>query len=272
VNEDVHDAVQLGRLREAGLITYPSPLLGGLLNKLPEVLVKEVLPRLDCLDRTMLAQVGRPWRKAVRDSGLPRAPQKPEKPLNFAEFCTSVDRLAWAKANRCPWSKKDLSSHTGNYGRNACALAAQGGHLEVLKWARAHGCPWDDETYSNAARGGHLEVLKYAWEHDCPWFDRRYMCDNTVYDGHLEVLKWALEHDCEWEDIGPGDDYAGDVCEVAAAGGHLEVLKWAREQDYPWDRDMCAAVCQSHPETLAWVQQQPDSDSSSSNVSNSCSQ
>jgi hypothetical protein len=55
------DAVLLGRLREAGLITYPSPLLEPLLGELPEVLAAEVLGRLDPVDRTMLAAVGRPW-------------------------------------------------------------------------------------------------------------------------------------------------------------------------------------------------------------------
>ena len=37
------------------------------------VLHKEVLYRLDPIDRTLLAQVGRPWPAAVVASGLPRA-------------------------------------------------------------------------------------------------------------------------------------------------------------------------------------------------------
>jgi hypothetical protein len=55
----------LGTMREHGLLTYPSPLLGGLLEKVPEVLEKEVLARLDSTDHAMLAQVARPWRAAV---------------------------------------------------------------------------------------------------------------------------------------------------------------------------------------------------------------
>tara|TARA_B110000259_G_scaffold24696_1_gene25319 strand:- start:1668 stop:1805 length:138 start_codon:yes stop_codon:yes gene_type:complete len=35
-------------------------------------------------------------------------------------------------------------------------MAADGGHLEVLKWLRANGCPWDRETHQ-AARGHILE-------------------------------------------------------------------------------------------------------------------
>jgi hypothetical protein len=48
-------------------------------------------------------------------------------------------------------------------------IAAEGGHLQVLKLAREHDCPWDEQTCEKAAEGGHLEVLKWAREHDCPW-------------------------------------------------------------------------------------------------------
>jgi len=52
-------------MREHGLVTYPSPLLGGLLEKVPEVLEKEVLARLDATDHAMIAQVARPWLAAA---------------------------------------------------------------------------------------------------------------------------------------------------------------------------------------------------------------
>ena len=49
------------------------PLLD-LLETFPELFMKEVLEQLDPMDRTMLAQVGRPWLAAVLASGLPRLP------------------------------------------------------------------------------------------------------------------------------------------------------------------------------------------------------
>ena len=53
--------------------------------------------------------------------------------LRLRAFCTSAERLAWAKANGCPWGV------VGGYGlTNPCALAAEGGHLEALQWARQH--------------------------------------------------------------------------------------------------------------------------------------
>ena len=53
------------RLRELGLITYPSPLLGGLLEQLPEVLAAEVLLLLEPTDLVVFGQAGRACRAAV---------------------------------------------------------------------------------------------------------------------------------------------------------------------------------------------------------------
>ena len=50
--------------------------------------------------------------------------------LEMEVFLTSAARLAWAKEMGCRWDA------------SVCAVAARGGHLEVLKWARAQGCPW----------------------------------------------------------------------------------------------------------------------------------
>ena len=87
------------------------------LLELPD-LFEEVLKRLDPRDRTMIAQVGRPWLGAVLDSDLPRLPKGVRVRLRLEEFSTSVERLAWAKANGCPWNTR------------ATELAALGGHLE----------------------------------------------------------------------------------------------------------------------------------------------
>ena len=48
--------------------------------------------------------------------------------------------LKWAREHDCPWDEGD------NYQLDCCALAAQGGHLEVLKWARENDCPWNATT------------------------------------------------------------------------------------------------------------------------------
>jgi len=85
----------LGRLREWGLITYPSPLLGGLLEKLPEVLAAEVLPRLSTTDLAIFARVGPASRAAaVASTNLPRAGANGGALLKVESFVGSVQRLA----------------------------------------------------------------------------------------------------------------------------------------------------------------------------------
>jgi len=56
---DLGEDELLVRLREAGLIAYPSPLLGGMLEYLPEVLAAEVLSRVNPTDLVVFGQVGR---------------------------------------------------------------------------------------------------------------------------------------------------------------------------------------------------------------------
>jgi len=209
-----YEEAVLGRLREAGLITYPSPLLGGLLEKVPEVFEAKVLPRLGCVDRTMLAQVGPPWHAAVLASRLSRT--QGVVSLELEEFCTSVDRLAWAKANGCPWNSR------------VCIKAAGKGCLEVLKWARERGCPWETGTCAHAARGGHLAVLQWARVHHCPWNDRT--TTHAAQGGHLDVLRWARDRGCPW---------SAATTHGAAKGGHLAVLQWAWAYDCPRNGLIC---------------------------------
>jgi hypothetical protein len=59
---------------------------------LPDLFQQEVLKRLDPVDRTMVAQVGRPWLAAVLASGLPRVPKGVRPRLPLVEFCTSAER------------------------------------------------------------------------------------------------------------------------------------------------------------------------------------
>jgi len=222
---DVGEDELLLRLRELGLITYPSPLLRGLLEKLPDVIEFEVLARLDPTDVVVFGQAARACRAAVVAFSVPQELEEAASDdsddegtggggqllLRVENFVGSVERLAWAKERGCPWVE-----YTSAY-------AAEGGHLEVLKWAWERRCPWDEHTCRYAARGGHLEVLRWAHEHGCPW--NATTCTNAALGGHLHVLQYARENGCPWDSW---------TCTCAAMCGHLEVLKWAREHQCPW--------------------------------------
>ena len=105
---------------------------------------------MDATDRAMLGQVGSAWRALVTGcTALPCAGLTGGVPLKLNAFVGSVARLAWAKANRCPWVV------------TTCAYIAWGGNLEVLRWAREQDCPWDgatchSRTPSGVAMGGSL--------------------------------------------------------------------------------------------------------------------
>jgi hypothetical protein len=197
---DILGAAEIGedelllRLRELGLITYPSPLLGGLLE-LPEVLAAEVLAQLEPTDLVLFGQVGRACREAVVAFGVPQEEETSDdsddegpggRPLLLMveDFVGSVERLAWAKARGCLWRE------------DVCSWAARGGHLEVLQWAWERRCPWDSQACHCAAGGGHLEVLQWAREHGCEWDEDT--CLAAAMHGHLDVLRWAREHGCPW--------------------------------------------------------------------------
>jgi hypothetical protein len=216
----------LGRLREWGLITYPSPLLEPLLEELPKVLAVEVLTRLDPTDLTLVARVGPVSRAVVVASGLPRAGANGGALLNVEDFVGSTQRLAWAKDNGCPWNAW------------TCALAARSGLVEVLRWAREHGCDWDEETCAKAAESGHLEVLKWARVHDCPWVEvdednENIMncCALSAGQGHLEMLKWLREQDCPWDEETRRSGRALGRVDVGA-GARVPVERGHRERGY----------------------------------------
>ena len=251
------------RLRELGLITYPSPLLGGLLD-LPAVLAAEVLPLLEPTDLVVFGQAARACRAAVVAFGVPQEEVQVSSDeegstvdegtewggsllLRVQNFVGSVARLAWAKARGCPWDE-EICAWAARGGHlkvlkwawgaavasQVCCCAAAGGHLKVLQWAREHGCEWDALTCAYAAMDGNLRMLRWAHEHGCPWDVDT--CFYAAQEGHLHVLQYARAHGCEWN---------GWTTAHAARWGHFEVLKWAREHHCPWDDRTCSSAIES---------------------------
>ena len=147
-------------LREAGLITYPSPLLKRLLEELPHVFAAEVLPKLGPADLALLSRVGITSRAVVMSSGLPRAGAAIADggvPLRLRDFVFSGDALEWALDNGWPWPIR------------TCVVIARYGTVQALQRARELKCHWDYRTYSVAASSGRLEILQWAWDNGCEW-------------------------------------------------------------------------------------------------------
>jgi hypothetical protein len=62
-----------------------------------------VLAQLDPTDCAVLARVAKPFLALVLANNLPRAGKSAGVPLRLRDFVGSVERLAWAKDNGCPW-------------------------------------------------------------------------------------------------------------------------------------------------------------------------
>ena len=180
--------------------------------------------RLGPRDLASLAGAGRGWAVAVAATELMKwAKDEKVLPPRRSSFVHPVRRLCL---------------------RQACSVAAHGGHLEVLKWLHNTGCPIGTITCRAAAEGGQLEVLKWLHSTGCP------LDSNTSYAAaeweHLELLKWLHNTGCSWDST---------TCTVAAIRGHLATLQWAREHHCPWNKGQvrsCAARS-GHVGMVRWL-------------------
>jgi hypothetical protein len=84
-----------------------SPLLGRMLKEYPDVFEREVLKkRLDPTDCALLARACYKCGEAVASAGVVRA-GSPGLTFKVKDFVVTVELLAWAKANGCPWESRD---------------------------------------------------------------------------------------------------------------------------------------------------------------------
>ncbi len=104
---------------------------------------------------------------------------------------------------------------------NLMDLAAENGHLEVVKWFhenRTEGC--SDFAMNLAAANGHLEVIKWLHENRTEGASVYAMCWAAQY-GHLELVKWLHKNRTEgctrW------------AMDHAAQNGHLDIVIWLHE-------------------------------------------
>ena len=143
---------------------------------------------------------------------------------NETHFCWQVawtnklELLKWAREEKeCEWDERTIRT------------AAVQGNLEMVKYCVANECPIDVEACAFAADRGHLECLKYLREEaKAPWDLGTAIW--AAAKGHLHILEYLVER--KYDQF---DEYA---CAWAAANGHLDCLKYLHETaKAPWDED-----------------------------------
>ena len=113
-------------------------------------------------------------------------------------FCIRVaqtnklELLKWAREEKkCEWDRWTIHA------------AARQGNLEMVKYCVANECPIDENACAYAADGGQLEVLKYLREEvKAPWDSRTASC--AAANGHLHILEYLVERKY--------DEYSEDAC------------------------------------------------------------
>jgi hypothetical protein len=146
-----------------------------------------------------------------------------------------LELLKWAREEKkCKWDGWTI--HT----------AAEQGNLEMGKYCVVNECPINAEACACAAQNGHLEVLKYLREEvKAPW--NLGTAIRAAHNGHLHILEYLVERKF--------DKYDEWACEYAAKFGHLDCLKHLHETaKAPWNSQaVYYAHEKNHPECVQYL-------------------
>ena len=160
---------------------------------------------------------------------------------NQTWFCWKVARtnklelLKWAREEKkCEWEYSTIDA------------AASQGNLEMVKYCVANECPVDEDACAHAAENGHLECIKYLHEEVKASWDS-WTAAWAAHNGHLHILEYLVEREF--------DQYDERACMWAAENGHLDCLKHLHETaKAPWDSDAVReAHDYEHPECVQYL-------------------
>jgi len=105
------------------------------------------------------------------------------------------------------------------------AQAARTGNLALLRWLREEKMfEWDGLAINIAAEIGHLHIVKYCMRHVSPI--NELPCALAAENGHLDILKYLHENGAPWD---------WRTCRFAAQNNHIECLNYAKENGCPHD-------------------------------------
>jgi hypothetical protein len=221
---DLLGAAELGegelliRLRELGLITYPSPLLGGLLG-LHEVIAVEVLTRLDPTDLVLFGQAASACRAAVvafRVSHAAGGEILEEESLEEVEEDEEEEGEVEVD------EEESLEEEGEDIGVEEEEAAEEGEEeaeesLEVEEEEESLEVVFLEEGTSDQSTEGGTARLKFRVKD---------------FVGSVERLAWAKERGCPWDH---------EVFAAAAFCENLDVLRWAWERRCPWNWQVCCS-------------------------------
>ena len=163
-----------------------------------------IVPKLSELEFRVFREVNRESRDAIRRSGR-------ELKDTFKVQLWDEDGRTYEIVTR------KIEGKHGQY--YFCTQAARTGNLVFLRWLREEKMfEWDDSAINIAAEIGHLHIVKYYMRHDSPI--NGLPCALAAGNGHLDVLKYLHENGAPWD---------RRTCRFAAQNNHIECLIYAKE-------------------------------------------
>ena len=82
-------------------------------------------------------------------------------------MCSSPLKMNFLFSQKTPTAKKENTRDSETVQEDACALAAQNGHLACLKFLHESGWAWGQETCNGALSNGHMECFEFARSKGC---------------------------------------------------------------------------------------------------------
>jgi hypothetical protein len=173
------------------------------------------------------------------------------------------------------WFMDQPALHSGMYGWDrAPLLAAQGGHLDILKVFKAHADKYpDDDVWhpkwdgvrNTAFFEGNVEIFEWVLAHGTCRMDMRKffqhdysVCHKLVVSGRLEMLQWYMAR-LEVENFPDIINHSKNFClntKRAAQYGYLEMLKWMVENGFKFTVDaITAAAKEGHLECVVYLRE-----------------
>ncbi len=118
------------------------------------------------------------------DSDIDKRPQ-PKGSFESAAFIGVIAVMEHLKKMGFKWETQ----------KHACAFAAAGGHLDVVKWLLNEGCEKSSGIISEvAARWNQFETLQWLVENGCKLAVDA--CKYAAFSGNLVVLKLLKDNSC----------------------------------------------------------------------------
>jgi hypothetical protein len=166
----------------------------------------------------------------------------------YAGRSGSIDMLNWLRSQTW-WY--ELNDH------NACAGAAEAGHIVALQHLDNEDCGWDNEiVILNAASTGSIELVEWLRVEQLIRVNADVLiaaagagqigmcehllsigcvldscvCSRAAEHGHIDTLRWLLENDCPW--------CISEVCMGVARYGCTDILDFVIEQGEVLDAEL----------------------------------